>query len=255
MEFQMDFSPRTLFYALRRRSPQWIARYLDSLIVLRNHWRFGGLSTKELFSKIYRTGAWGRSPDGARRFYSGAGSHDRSIVGPYVESVVRFLQEFPGKPDVVDLGCGDFSVGSQIRHACGRYIACDIVDSVIESNRDTFAHLGVDFRVLDLTVDDIPRADVVIIREVLQHLSNGSILAAIPRIAASCRFLVLTERLPRGDTFPHNLDNRAPGIRLDADSGVVITSPPFSLQALQERCLCEVPASSGVVRTMLYRLA
>ena len=255
MGIQIVSSARALFWVVHRRSPRWVARRLDHLLVLRNRWRYGGLSTKELFSKIYRTGAWGQSPDGARKFYSGAGSHDPSIVGPYIDSVVRFLQQFPEKPDVVDLGCGDFSIGSQIRPACGRYIACDIVDPLIESNRAAFATLGVDFRVLDLTVDAIPRADVVIIREVLQHLSNSAISAAVPKIAANCRFLLLTERLPHGNAFPHNLENRPPGIRLDANSGVVITSPPFSLQALEARCLCEVAASSGIVRTMMYRLA
>lgn len=251
----MDASLRSIYWTLRQRAPQWTAPYFEYVRLLRHRLRFGSMNNKEMFTKIYRTGGWGCPPDGTQGFYSGAGSHDSLVVAPYVESVVRVLNEFPQKPNVVDLGCGDFAVGSQIRPVCDRYIACDIVDSLIESNRKRYAHLDVDFRVLDLAADDIPPADVVIIRQVLQHLSNASITAAMPKITASCRFLLLSEHLPCGDSFPHNLDNRAPGLRLDVNSGLVLTSPPFSLKPLEERCLCEVPAGDGVIRTMLYRLA
>jgi hypothetical protein len=246
--------PRALFDAIRRASPPWIARRLYHLLVLRNRWRFGGLSTKQMFAKVYEEGGWGRPLDATQKFYSGSGSHDPAIVDPYVATVVRFLEGLPGKPDVVDLGCGDFAVGLKIRPACGSYIAGDIVDSVIEFNRQAFAHLGVDFRVIDLATDELPSADVVMIRQVLQHLPNERILAALPKIARSFRFLVLTEQLPDTEAFPHNIDNRPPGIRLDVGSGVVITSPPFSLEVLHERCLCEVRGGGSVIRTMAYRL-
>ena len=246
--------PRALFDAIRRRSPTWVARRLDQVLILRNRWRFGGLSAKQMFAKVYEEGGWGRPLGSTHKFYSGSGSHDPAIVDRYVASVVEFLEGLPAKPDVLDLGCGDFAVGSMIRPACGSYIAGDIVDALIDFNRQAFAHLGVDFRVIDMTADELPRADVVTIRQVLQHLPNERILAALPKIAQSCRYLVLTEQLPDSDMFPHNLDNRPPGLRLDVGSGVVITSPPFSLGVLEERCLCEVRGSGSVIRTTAYRL-
>lgn len=89
-----------------------------------------------------------------------------------------------GKPDVVDLGCGDFKVGSQLRPWCGRYTACDVVPDLIAFNRTAFTQLDVDFRVLDMVEDPLPAGDVVFVRQVLQHLSNAAISKAIAKIAS-----------------------------------------------------------------------
>ena len=98
-----------------------IKRKVESILVrpLVRSWRsyrhrmtYKGLSTQEVFSKIYREGAWGASDKEGQTFYSGSGSHDSAIVSEYVASVNAFLKTLPEKPDVVDLGCGDFAVGS-----------------------------------------------------------------------------------------------------------------------------------------------
>jgi len=44
----------------------------------------------------------------------GFDSRDGAIVAVYLKVAVEFLECFE-KPDVVDLGCGDFNVGSQMR--------------------------------------------------------------------------------------------------------------------------------------------
>jgi hypothetical protein len=80
----------------------------------------------------------------------------------------------------VDLGCGDFNVGSQLRPYCSEYVACDIVQSLIERNKLKFADRGVEFRALDMASDPLPAGDVVFIRQVLQHMSNAQILALLP---------------------------------------------------------------------------
>ena len=217
---------------------------------------YRALTTEQVFAKIYDDGAWGRSPDPEQRFFSGSGSHEPAVVDAYVEAVRRFLQSLGGRPDAVDLGCGDFGVGSRIRDLCGRYVACDIVTPLIEFNRQRYASLDVDFRVLDLTTDDLPRGDVVFIRQVLQHLSNEQILRALPQISTRFTHLVVSEHLPAGKAFSPNIDKAAgPGIRLSVESGVVLTDAPFNLRPKSERVLCEVPESGGVIRTLAYRLA
>ena len=93
---------------------------------------FKSLSTKEIFSEIYQKNLWGKSDNPDQPYYSGAGSHDKAITSVYLESVSSFLQTFSTKPAVVDLGCGDFFIGSQLRPYCGQYIACDTVSELIE---------------------------------------------------------------------------------------------------------------------------
>jgi hypothetical protein len=38
------------------------------------------------------------------------------------------------KLSAFDLECGDFMVGSQLRELCDRFVACDVVASLIERN-------------------------------------------------------------------------------------------------------------------------
>jgi hypothetical protein len=214
---------------------------------------YGGLSTVEVFSKIYATGSWGRAGDPSQPFFSGTGSHDPLVVERYVQSVVRFLESFDHRPSVVDLGCGDFSVGARIRPHCGSYVACDVVPELVEFNRVKYAALDVDFRVLDLAADPLPSAEVVFVRQVLQHLSNDRLVSAVPKLAANFHLAVVTEHLPSAADFPHNLDKpTGPDTRLRVGSGVVLTSPPFALEPLSARRLCEMPEQDGVVVTTVY---
>src|SRR5260370_42482432 len=79
---------------------------------------FNTLSTQEILIKIYESGAWGKSKDQASPFYSGSGSNRADEIAAYVQSVTAFLSSFEVKPNIVDLGCGDFTVGSQVRIFC-----------------------------------------------------------------------------------------------------------------------------------------
>ena len=108
----------------------------------------------------------------------------------YENAVVEFIHSLDAKPDVVDLGCGDFSVGSHIRPLCRNYIACDIVEPLIEFNRKEYESQNVDFRVLDFTRDRIPSCEVLFLRQVLQHLSNKHIKKALPKLVSCCKYLV-----------------------------------------------------------------
>jgi hypothetical protein len=214
------------------------------------------------FEQIYENGVWGKSNEIGEKYFSGIGSHDGAIVGSYVSAVRSFLESLADVPDVVDLGCGDFAVGSQIRPYCRKYIAADAVDGLIARNKQKFANEDVEFRVVDITRDELPTADVAFVRQVFQHLSNSDIQKAIPKLSANYRYVVLTEHLPAGQQFTPNLDKTSGAdTRMDlgnGGSGVVLTEPPFSLAVKDSAVLCEVSLDAigmkGVVRTNLYTL-
>jgi hypothetical protein len=217
--------------------------------------KFKCLSTQEIFSKIYEKGLWGKSENPELRYYSGSGSHDKNITTVYLDNVSAFLKGLPTMPNVVDLGCGDFSVGSQIRSYCNKYVACDIVPQLIEYNKTKYIDLNVDFRLLNLITDQLPVGDIIFIRQVLQHLSNKQIQKLIPKLYQNFSFLILTEHLPKSESFPPNLDqDTGPDIRIRYNSGIVITAPPFNLKTLKEQIVCEPEGYGGVIRTMLYQL-
>lgn len=220
--------------------------------------RYGNLSTQEIFTKIYREGTWGGDPG---RFCSGSGSRSRAIVEPYVQAVAKVLTGISltdgRKPDAVDLGCGDFCVGSQLRAYCGAYVACDIVEPVMDANRKSFKDLDVDFRVLDISAEPLPDGDIVFIRQVLQHLSNDRITGVLRHIAPRYKYILLTEHLPSIKSFKPNLDVPCHhDTRLAFGSGVVLTAPPFNLEVREARRVCEVALNNdSIIRTDLYRLA
>lgn len=211
-------------------------------------------SVGEIFSEVYRRKTWGDANDSAEPFYSGPGSSEGAVVTGYVNAVGEFLRGL-GKPNVVDLGCGDFKVGSQIRPWCDRYTACDVVPELIDFNRRAYKQLDVEFAVVNIAEDALPEGDVVFVRQVFQHLSNAAIASALTKIAARYKYLVVTEHVPAQAGFVPNHDiETGAGTRLQIGSGVVLTSPPFNLQAAAERTLCESPQFGGVIRTVVYTL-
>lgn len=217
-------------------------------------WRkYKPLSTKEIFATIYKEQIWGSDSAFSGEYFSGGGSHDETLIKPYIEEVRKFTLSFDSKPNVMDIGCGDFNIGSKIRDTCDKYIACDIVDFLIDQNKKIYKELNVDFKVFDLINERCEKVDIVFLRQVLQHLSNADIQKGLKNILPYCKYLVLTEHVPLQDDFKKNLDKpTGPDVRTKLNSGVDITAPPFNY-SLQGKCICEVFDSVGIIRTIVFK--
>jgi SAM-dependent methyltransferase len=204
------------------------------------------LAVREVFSQIYRSKAWGSHPD--RPFCSGEGSTREDAIGPYCEAVRSFIQTHT-TGHVVDLGCGDFGVGSRLLSPGLRYTAIDIVPELIEYNRRRFAGLSVEFKCLDITDDELPAGDLCLVRQVLQHLSNAEILRILNKLRAY-KFVIVTEHVYSGPGLRPNVDKpHGPGTRIPARSGVFLDAPPFCVAA---KILVELPlAAHEVLRTVV----
>jgi hypothetical protein len=232
----------------------WFKRIYAVAVGPRSNVQFN--SNREIFTSVYQNKLWGvASPENESPFYSGPGSSDPQIVDPYVETVKRFFSGFPTKKKAVDLGCGDFRVGSRIVDSFDSYTACDVVPELVHFNRQYWRHLPVEFRVVDLVNDEIPSGDVLILRQVLQHLSNDDISNFIQLIPRGFSYLLLTEHLPSENEFAANRDMASgTDIRLGIGSGVVLTHPPFNLRFKSETTLLSVPQFGGSIVTTLYEL-
>lgn len=231
------------------------SKIVSAYLLKKSEWMYRNLTIKNVFTKIYESKAWSTRDSMAEIFYSGPGSHDEKIVNIYLTAINNLLSSFDNKLDVVDLGCGDFFIGEKIRSMCNNYVACDIVDSLIDFNKIKYRDLEVDFRVLDLTKDVLPKGDIVFVRQVFQHLSNKQIKEALSNLAGQYKYLVLTEHLPASQWFVKNINKPAGSdIRLSVNSGVVITESPFNFQVKKAICLCETPQFGGLIRTDFYQL-
>lgn len=163
-------------------------------------------------------------------------------------------------PDAVYLGCADFNIGRQIRNVTDRYIACDIVPNVINYNRLIYASEDDDFRILDLVTKALPAEDIVIVRQVLQHLSNDQISRLLPKLRRY-KWLILTESIPTQDPFVPNHDiETGEFIRLDFNSGVDLMKTPFDLEHHNKTVISEVfgayhtDGKQDRIRTTAYQL-
>ena len=223
--------------------------------------KFKKLNIKEIFHKIYEDKLW--TPEIEKnnfKYYSGLGSHSDEFTSIYANKVKEFLLTFSSKPSVVDLGCGDFAIGSKIRKYCDKYFAIDIFDKLININKKKYSNLNVDFSTLDITEDQLPSADICFVRQVLQHLSNDSIKKFLNLSFNKYKYLIITEHIPKEHSFKANIDiNTGPYIRINKNSGVVLTKQPFNLKVIIEKNICniypqEIIGFKGVINTKIYQL-
>ncbi|MAB49430.1 MAG: SAM-dependent methyltransferase [Flavobacteriaceae bacterium] len=204
--------------------------------------------TKAVMEQIYEQHFWGGNDSD---FYSGEGSHDSKIIQPYIDSVTNFFKSHKGQLTVCDLGCGDFNVGKALVPYTKAYVAIDIVEGLIERNKQLFKADHLTFKCLDIAQDDLLKADCVIIRQVLQHLSNLEIQQILDKLSAY-KYLVLTEHIPVGEFIP-NIDIIANSQnRLKHSSGVDVLAEPFNFKAKEFKVLNEavLDDNSQIVTTL-----
>ena len=204
-------------------------------------------SNGQIFDQIYAKGIWG-GKDG--EVYSGNGS-DNNLADAYVRAVIPFLKEVNCET-VVDIGCGDFRIGSRIAAALPNYIGADVSNVVIEHNKRGFRAKGVGFVVCDAERDPLPSGDACLVRQVLQHLSNRSVKIILERLMAKYRYVVVTEHLPSMKSFKaFNIDKPSgKDIRVYYGSGLYIDRPPFNVKI--DRVLLDLPMSEDQCLKSVY---
>jgi len=201
-------------------------------------------SAADVFSRVYRRGAWGAAEDG---FFSGTGSTDAQ-TDDYISFVAGFVKDH-GIATVVDLGCGDFRVaGRLVEHLpenC-RYIGVDVVADLIERNHRLFASDRVSFVCADIAEQTVPEGELCLLRQVLQHLSNDEIARTLKSLRPF-RYVLVTDHFPA----PERLERKNADIvhgaytRVHDNSGIYLDAPPFSLDGV--RRVNKTPALSPMV--------
>ena len=125
------------------------------------------LSLTNTFNHIYAEGIWGRDDSG--KGTSGSGS-TLEITREYRAYVEDFVKKHAVK-SVVDAGCGDWSFSSTMDWADASYLGVDIASDIVDADRKKYQRDKVRFQVGDIT-EELPAADLLISKDVLQHLSN-----------------------------------------------------------------------------------
>ena len=189
--------------------------------------------TKAVMNQIYDLKLWGGKEFD---FYSGEGSHHPKIIKPYLEQLISFLKSHNNNLIICDLGCGDFNIGKHLIKHSKKYIAIDIADDLINRNKNLFREKNLEFECLDISKDNLPPADCIILRQVLQHLSNAEIKRIVEKLA-DYKYVILTEHLPLGPFTPNKDIISGQGNRIKLSSGVNLIKPPFNFKYKTETTL------------------
>jgi SAM-dependent methyltransferase len=173
---------------------------------------------KHAFTYIYDHFVWGKGNS------SGGGSVP-SNARKYLAMLQRLFLETNYRT-VVDYGCGNWELMKTIVIAPHiQYLGIDIVKSVIDTNIRRYERPNVHFREIDHQrySADIT-ADILIIKDVMQHWSNGEIIAFLQNLLPNYRMALITNDFCQWHGNP--MDIKAGSARcLD------LREPPFSLKA------------------------
>lgn len=208
--------------------------------------------TKAVMQQIYEQHLWGGKDFD---FYSGEGSHEATIIKPYLDAVISFLSSHNNDLTVCDLGCGDFNIGQHLVKYTKKYIAVDIVEDLIIRNKKLFQANNHEFHCLDISKDKLTKTDCIILRQVLQHLSNEEIKSIVNKLL-DYKYIILTEHLPNGHFKPNKDKIASQGIRLKQNSGLDLLAAPFNFKVKSSEIISETTLSENKSRitTILYSL-
>ena len=139
----------------------------------------------DVFDKIYQTDHW--------RGGSGEGSTTEATA-PYRHIVERFVVS-PEVRRVVDVGCGDWQLGSLVDWNGVHYTGLDVVKSVIDTNFRRWGGPRTDFDVADARDTYLPSGDLLLVKDVLQHWPHADVAAFLARELPRFPYALLTNDL------------------------------------------------------------
>jgi SAM-dependent methyltransferase len=171
------------------------------------------------FNRIYAEGTWGRDATG--KGTSGSGS-TLEITRDYRAYVEHFIKTH-AVTSVVDAGCGDWSFSSIMDWGGASYLGIDIASDVIAANRQKYEKGNIRFQVGDIS-EELPAADLLISKDVLQHLPNSLVQKFITNNLRKGRYkwVILTN-----DRGSEHREIPAGGYR-----AIDLAAPPFNVKGL-----------------------
>lgn len=124
-------------------------------------------------------------------------------VFPYLEVLVPFLQEHSIQ-SVVEVGCGDWQFSKYIDWEGINYTGFDIVQEIVDQNNEQFSAPNITFIRANCLITDLPSADLLICKDVLQHLSNNCVLLFLKQLPKYRYCLIINDidSIPDNNNFP-----------------------------------------------------
>lgn len=170
------------------------------------------MSDQSIFSEIYGKNHWGNG--------SGPGSSPSTTLS-YRYLLESFIYSNNIR-SVLDVGCGDWQHSRYIPWHGIDYVGIDVVPEIIARNIATFGTANISFMAANVKDMKLPPAQLVVIKDVLQHWNNQEIFDFLNKIK-TYKFAIITNST---QSSPSNRDILTGGFR-----PLNILLPPFNAKA------------------------
>lgn len=195
-----------------------------SMLTLVRNIRYRNKPIKWVFTKLYY------EPHRHRELVSGLGSDLKQTV-VIASEIPKLIKEI-GAKSLLDAPCGDFSWMRNVDLGLDKYTGVDIVSEQIERNERKYTNKIRKFICLDITTDELPRADLILCRDLFVHFSFRDILAALANFQRTKSEYLLTTSFTQ---TTKNIDIITGGWR-----PINLQLPPFNfprpLRLINEHC-------------------
>lgn len=180
---------------------------------------------QEIFTDIYRRNLWAGSES-----VSGPGSGlERTAV--FKVELAQLLQDF-AVHTLLDAPCGDFNWMREVPLSLEHYFGIDIVEELIVGNRQKYGSADRTFLCGDMTLENLPRTDLILCRDGLVHFSFAAIHQTLQNFKSSGSKYLLTSTFIN---IAENDDIPTGGWRqLNLEIAPFNFPPPLSL--IDEKC-------------------
>ena len=113
---------------------------------------------------------------------------------------------------VDDIGCGDWSFSWYVRFHGVTYRGFDIAPSIIAANNAQFATPHISFHVMPDDKSHVPGGDLLIMKDVLQHLEDKEVFDFAERVFPKYAYCLITNSYKKLNE-PRNIDIESGGFR------------------------------------------
>ncbi len=170
---------------LKKIIPNILLDYKQKQSYRKDNSRFRGKTTEETFKTIYNENLWGSSES-----ISGQGSILE--LSKNAIQAINTIIEYYNITSILDLPCGDFNWMQHVNLKNIQYLGGDIVEGLIQNNLKNYQANTIDFQQLNIIEDQLPKANLIVVRDCFVHFSYEAIFKALNNIQDSKSTYLLT---------------------------------------------------------------
>jgi len=175
-------------------------------------------NTTDTFESIYKKKLWGEDKNG--KGHSGHGSIPENTEE--IKGMIEYFIDILKIKTILDIGCGDWQYMSRVNLNGIKYIGIDASKSVIAENNKLYSTNNIKFLHGNICDMDISFTDLIIVKDVLMHLSNSDINTILEKIYNKCKYAIIVDDY---DTISINAD-----IKTGEHRPINILANPFNFK-------------------------